>query len=60
MIITFDSVSPKTVPSTYSWDNGVPSATSPSLVDLTVDSEGYYIGYAPFVLIRLSDRKSVV
>jgi hypothetical protein len=54
MIITFDLVSPKTVPSTYSWDNGVPSATSPSLVDLTLDSEGYYVGYAPFVLIRLS------
>lgn len=54
MIVTFDPVLPKTVPSSYSWDNGVPSATSPSLVDLTVDSEGYYVGYAPFVSVRLS------
>jgi len=54
MIVTFDPVLPKTVPSTYSWDSGVPSAGSSSLVDLTIDSDGYYVGYAPFVFVRLS------
>lgn len=54
MIVTFDSVLPKTVAPTYSWDDGIPSSTNPSLLNMQVDSEGYYIGYAPFALIRLS------
>jgi len=53
MYITFDTVLPKTVPSTFSWDNGLPTESS-GLVDLEIDSDGNYIGYAPFVLMRLS------
>jgi hypothetical protein len=54
MIVTFDPVLPKTVPPTYSWDEGIPSSVGANLIDLEVDSEGYYIGYAPFALVRLS------
>lgn len=54
MIVTFDPVLPKTVPPTYSWDEGIPSSAGANLIDLEVDSEGYYIGYAPFALVRLS------
>jgi hypothetical protein len=54
MITTFDPVMPKTVPSTYSWDNGIPSPTSSELTDLQVDEEGYLVGYAPFAFVRLS------
>jgi hypothetical protein len=53
MYITFDTVLPKTVPSTFSWDNGLPNESS-GLIDLEIDSDGNYIGYAPFVLMRLS------
>ena len=54
MFVTFDPVLPKTVAPTYSWDDGVPSSTNPSLINLQLDSEGYYVGYAPFTLLRLS------
>jgi hypothetical protein len=55
MKVTFDTTFlSKTVPSTYSWDDGPPSLDSPNLISLTKDSDGYYIGYAPFVVSRLS------
>lgn len=54
MIVTFDSILPKTVAPTYSWDDGLPSLTDSSLLNMQIDSEGYYIGYAPFTVLRLS------
>lgn len=63
MSATFDFLSIKTVPSTYSWDvDGLPRGTSfpfvtdSSLLSLTsTNSEGVeYFGYSPFVSLSLS------
>lgn len=53
MIVTFDPLLPKTISPNYSWDDGYPSLED-NVQDVVVDSEGYYVGYAPFVLMRLS------
>ena len=54
MNTTLDLITKKTVPSTYSWDQGSPSFDDPSLVDMQIDSDGYLIGYAPFTFVSLS------
>jgi hypothetical protein len=54
MITNLDLITKKTVPSTYSWDQGSPTFDDPSLVDMQIDSEGYLVGYAPFTFVNLS------
>lgn len=50
----FDITSAKTVPPTYSWDDGNYTSTDSRLVNLTRTANGDLIGYAPFVVARIS------
>lgn len=58
---TFDIIGAVTVPSTYSWDEGIPAVTYDSLITSlattkTVLSSGeiQYVGYAPYFAVLLS------
>lgn len=67
---TFDPYSFKTVPSTYSWDQGTPGIdggfidllTDFSVCTAAADNElGYeFVGYAPFVFISLSSHPGTI
>lgn len=52
---TFELLTVKTAPSSFSWDTGSITLTSDSrLVNALIDENGDYIGYAPFVFLQLS------
>ena len=68
MSFTFDMLSIRTVPSSYSWDKGVPGVTFTNLVTslnackrFSNNAKGIeYVGYAPFVSIALSSDSGAI
>lgn len=69
MSFTFDTISIRTVPPSYSWDKGTPGITFTDLVTavdecqrLTTNNERRieYVGYAPYLSIALSSDSGAI
>ena len=67
MSLTFDMLSIRTVPPSYSWDKGTPITTFTNLISTLEDCQRIsnnesrieYVGYAPFVSVALSSDAGV-